>query len=55
MATEAEQRDGILRSIRVRDLDLARELRAVHARRTPPTGLARQFWGWLETHPAARL
>ncbi len=55
LAIEAEQRDRTLVSVRLRGLDLTRELCAVHVRRTPPTGLARQFWSWLETHPAARL
>jgi len=53
LAVEAEERGGTLRSIPLRDLDLSRELHAVHDLRTRLSGLARQFWTWLQSNPAA--
>ena len=53
LAVEAERRDRVLASVALRDIDLSRELRAVHGRRTRLTGMARRFWTWLQAHPAA--
>lgn len=54
LAVATEEEAGTLRTLPVRDVDLSRELRAVHACGTPLPGLARRLWVWLEEHPAAR-
>lgn len=54
LAIEAEERGGTLRAIALKDVDLSRELHAVHGRSTRLTGLARQFWTWLGENIAAR-
>jgi DNA-binding transcriptional LysR family regulator len=53
LAIEAEQRQGILQGIPVRDVELVRELRAVHDCRFRLTGPARRFWSWLAETVAA--
>lgn len=55
LAIEAEERAGTLRSLRVRDADLVRELHAVRDPRVSLSVVARRFWGWLRTHPGDRL
>jgi DNA-binding transcriptional LysR family regulator len=48
MIVADEQRSGSLHALRVHDVDLTRELRAVRRRRPAPTASARRFWSWLE-------
>ena len=54
LAVEAEERGGTLRAITLRDVDLSRELHAVHGRHARLSGLARQFWHWLAENITAR-
>lgn len=44
----AEQDAGLLRALRVRGVDMRRELRAVRRRRPAPPATARRLWRWLE-------
>jgi len=53
LAVESEERAGTLKAIVVKDLDLTRELHAIHNGRTQLTGVARRFWAWLRERPAA--
>lgn len=53
LAVETEARSGALRAIPLRDIDLSRELHAVHDGRSRLTGLARGFWTWLQHNTAA--
>jgi DNA-binding transcriptional LysR family regulator len=50
LAIEAEERAGTLVGLRVRGLELGRELRAVRRRRPAAAGAARAFWRWLAGH-----
>jgi DNA-binding transcriptional LysR family regulator len=50
LTIEAEERAGVLVGLPVRGLELTRELRAIRRRRPAPTGAARTFWRWLESH-----
>lgn len=47
LAVEAEQRGGTLRVIPLRDVPLARELRAVRDPRRPLPRPAERFWRWM--------
>lgn len=49
LAVEAEVHAGSLAVVPVRDVDLSRELIAVHPRGAAPEGAARDFWRWLST------
>jgi DNA-binding transcriptional LysR family regulator len=51
LAIEAEERAGTLAGVRVRGLDLKRELCAVRRRRPAAIGAARKFWRWLDKRP----
>jgi DNA-binding transcriptional LysR family regulator len=53
LAIEAEERAGTLAGLRVRGLDLKRELCAVRRRRPAAIGAARKFWRWLDKRPAS--
>lgn len=53
LAVESEERAGLLKSIPLRDVELARELRAVHDCKVRLSGVTRRFWTWLREHPAA--
>src|SRR5579875_1591896 len=54
LAIEAERRSGTLCAVPLRDLELVRELRAVHDRRVCLSGVAARFWAWLQTRALAR-
>jgi DNA-binding transcriptional LysR family regulator len=54
LAIEAEQRSGQLAALPLRDVELTRELRAVHDRHVPLTGVARRFWSWLQNNRELR-
>ena len=48
LAVEAEQRSGQLKALPLRDVELTRQLRAVHDRQVRLGGVARRFWSWLQ-------
>jgi DNA-binding transcriptional LysR family regulator len=48
LAIEDEQRAGTLVGIRVADIDLTRDLRAIARRRPALTAADRAFWRWME-------
>jgi DNA-binding transcriptional LysR family regulator len=50
LTIEVEERDGALRGLPVRGLDLQRELRAIRRRRPEPNAVAGSFWRWLDGH-----
>ncbi|MDO8184926.1 LysR family transcriptional regulator [Conexibacter sp. JD483] len=49
LAVDAEQRNGTLRTVPLRDVPLARELRAVRDPRRALPRQAERFWSWLAT------
>lgn len=49
LAVDAEAHAGSLAVVPVRDVDLRRQLVAVHRRGAAPEGAARDFWRWLST------
>jgi DNA-binding transcriptional LysR family regulator len=50
LAIEAEERAGVLVGLRVRGVELRRELRAIRRRRPAPSTAARALWRWLAAH-----
>lgn len=53
LTIEAERRAGVLVGLPVRGVDLQRELHAIRRPRQRPPAVAREFWNWLATGPAA--